>query len=147
MGKTIRHAGRWTMEDQFASPWHYLPVEVPPGVWGLRVELEYSRGAATLDLGCLGPAGFRGWSGGARRSFAISARGATPGYLPGELEPGLWQVVVGLYRVAPDGAPYQVTVRVADGPGEWPGEPQPPPPPVPVERPAPRELPARDRKS
>ena len=143
MGKTIRHAGRWTMEDQFASPWHYLPVEVPPGVWGLRVELEYSRGAATLDLGCLGPAGFRGWSGGARRSFAISARGATPGYLPGELEPGLWQVVVGLYRVAPDGAPYQVTVRVADGPGEWPGEPQPPPPPVPVERPAPRELPAR----
>ena len=24
-----RHAGRWTLEDRFASAWHYLPVEVP----------------------------------------------------------------------------------------------------------------------
>jgi hypothetical protein len=32
--------------------------------------------------------GFRGWSGGARTSFAISATDATPGYLPGPVHAG-----------------------------------------------------------
>src|SRR3974390_62232 len=40
---STRHAGRWTLEDRFASPWHYLPVEVGPEAAGLRVELEYER--------------------------------------------------------------------------------------------------------
>ena len=113
------HAGRWTLEDRFASPWHYLPVEVGPGTAGLRVELEYDRGGgAVLDLGCLGPDGFRGWSGGARGSFVITADEATPGYLPGELEAGLWQVMIGVHRIPPDGTGYRVsalTTPVAAG--------------------------------
>ena len=61
MTDSTRHAGRWTLEDRFASAWHYLPVEVGTGAAGLRVELEYDRaGGAVLDLGCLAPAGFRG---------------------------------------------------------------------------------------
>ena len=105
--------GRWTLEDRFASAWHYLPVEVPAGTCALRVELEYERSAAAvMDLGCLGPAGFRGWSGGARASFVIAADAATPGYLPGELEPGLWQVIIGLHRVPPAGADYRLTAEV-----------------------------------
>ncbi len=36
---TTRHAGRWTLDDRFASAWHYLPVEVGPGTCGLRAEL------------------------------------------------------------------------------------------------------------
>ena len=51
MANCSRRTGRWTLEDRFASPWHYLPVEVPPGTWGIRVELEHDRRAATLDLG------------------------------------------------------------------------------------------------
>ena len=66
MSDTTRHHGRWTQDDRCGSPWHYLPVEVPPGSAGLRVELDYDRSGAVLDLGCFGPAGFRGWSGGAR---------------------------------------------------------------------------------
>src|SRR5579859_5499195 len=83
MARITRHTGRWTLEDRFASPWHYLPVEVAPGSCGIRVEIEHDRSAATLDLGCLSPAGFRGWSGGARRSFLITPDKATPGYVPG----------------------------------------------------------------
>ena len=142
MEKITRHAGRWTLEDRFAGPWHYLPVEVPPGCRALRVELDYDRAAATLDLGCLGPAGFRGWSGGVRRSFVISTGDATPGYLAGELEPGTWQVIIGIYRVPPGGTGYRVTATAADaarGPGEATGPAAPPPP---LERPARRELPA-----
>src|SRR6516162_462329 len=67
------HTGRWTLEHRFDSPWHYLPVEIGPGTAGLRVELEYERADGTvLDLGCLGPGGFRGWSGGVRRGPAAA---------------------------------------------------------------------------
>ncbi len=139
-----RHAGRWTLEDRFVSPWHYLPVEVPPGACALRVELEYERSGAIMDLGCLGPAGFRGWSGGARREFVIAADAATPGYLAGELEPGTWQVMIGLHRVPGDGAEYTVTARVSSTPGELtPGLPAATMPPL-SDRPAARVLPASE---
>ena len=93
MSGPTRHRGRWTQDDRCRSPWQYLPVEVPPGSAGLQVELDYDQSGAILDLGCFGPAGFRGWSGGARSSFVITPGEATPGYLPGELEPGRWHVV------------------------------------------------------
>src|SRR3984885_15474118 len=139
---TIRHSGRWALEDRFARPWHYLPVEVPDGAWGLQAELEYERSGAVLDLGCIGPGGFRGWSGGARRSFVIPPDAATPGYLPGDLEPGIWQVVIGLHRVPLDGAEYRLTAQVTSRPGELtPGQPPDPLPPL-ADRPPRRELPA-----
>jgi PHP domain len=141
MDQITRHSGRWTFEDRFASPWHYLPVEVRPGSREIRVELDYDRTAATLDLGCLGPAGFRGWSGGARRSFVISADGATPGYLPGELDPGTWHVIIGIYRVRPEGVPYQVTATVANSAAAPDPDLRPAAPPAPPSRPPGRELP------
>src|SRR6516225_9632027 len=116
MPHEIRHRGRWTLADQVASAWQYLPVEVPPGACALRVELAYDRSAAVLDLGCLGAAGFRGWSGGARRSFVVSSDAATPGYLAGELEPGRWQVMLGLYQVPPGGVAYQLTAEISSRP-------------------------------
>ncbi len=139
---TTRHQGRWSLADRFASVWQYLPVDVPPGASGLRIELEYDATAATLDLGCLGAAGFRGWSGGARRSFVITAGQATPGYLPGELEPGTWQVMIGLYQMPVGGIEYRVTTEVT-GPGSHLTL-EPPAPPLPplTQRPPRRDLPA-----
>jgi hypothetical protein len=137
----MRHRGKWELQDRFASVWQYLPVSVPAGASGLRAELEYDRAAATLDLGCIGPAGFRGWSGGARRSFAITAAQATPGYLAGELEPGTWQVMIGLYRMPVEGIQYSLTTEVA-GPGGLALEPGPDPLPPLAHRPPRRGLPA-----
>jgi hypothetical protein len=134
-----RHAGTWTIEDRCESTWHYLPVEVPAGASALRVQLDYDAAGAVLDLGCFGPAGFRGWSGGARRSFVIAAGSATPGYLPGELEPGTWQVVIGLHRVAAAGTRYELSAEAAGGPFH--GTRSEPVPPLPS-RPARRVLPA-----
>ncbi|HWG03087.1 MAG TPA: CehA/McbA family metallohydrolase [Trebonia sp.] len=162
MGNLTVHKGTWTLEDRFASPWHYLPVEVPPGTAALRVELSHAGDGAVLDLGCFGPAGFRGWSGGARESFVVAADGATPGYLSGELEPGQWQVVIGLHMIPADGARYRVTAETTAGrvrPDDWltpgwvaGGGPGGAPdgavggvlagPPAPADRPVPRALPA-----
>jgi PHP domain len=137
-----RYSGRWTLEDRFACTWWYLPVEVPDGACGLRAELEYERSGAVLDLGCIGSAGFRGWSGGARRSFVITPGAATPGYLPGDLEPGTWQVVVGLHGVPPGGAEYRLTVEVSSTPGELAPPHVPDPLPPLADRQPRRDLPA-----
>jgi hypothetical protein len=131
------HRGRWSLEDRAEELYRLLPVEVPAGTEALTVRLDHDRSSAVLDMGCFGPSGFRGWSGGARESFTIGAEHATPGYLPGPLEPGIWHVCVGLHRVPRDGAPYEVQVHAAPAP-------EPPPvehPPAPGRRPR-RTLPA-----
>jgi hypothetical protein len=139
---TRRHSGRFTLEDRFASPWQYLPVEVPDGACGLRAELEYERNGSVLDLGCMGVSGFRGWSGGARRSFVITPDAATPGYLPGDLEPGAWRIMIGLHRVPLGGAEYRLTTEVSTSPGELVPASAPDPLPPLADRPPRRELPA-----
>ncbi|HEV3504440.1 MAG TPA: CehA/McbA family metallohydrolase, partial [Actinomycetes bacterium] len=104
--------------------WVYLPVEVPAGVGELAVRYHYDRPATppgvagnTLDLGVLDERGLvRGWSGGARDGFSISAAGATPGYLPGPVGQGTWQVVLGPYTVAPQGLAWEGEVALGERP-------------------------------
>jgi hypothetical protein len=113
-----------------APDWVYLPVEVPPGVREIAVVYSYDRPTPppgvpgnALDIGIfdengyrLGDAaGFRGWSGGFRDSFAISRSAATPGYLPGPVNPGRWHVILGPYTVAPQGLEYRVEITLRFG--------------------------------
>jgi hypothetical protein len=108
--------------------WVYLPVEVPAGVGELAVRYRYDRPPTppgvpgnALDIGVFDergtePEGFRGWSGGARDGFAISEAGATPGYLPGPVNPGTWHLVLGPYTVAPQGLAWEVEVTLGPRP-------------------------------
>ncbi|MBB1247032.1 PHP domain-containing protein [Streptomyces durbertensis] len=111
----------------------YLPVRVPRGVRELTVAYRYDRPEVpagtpgnALDIGILdergtGSAAFRGWSGGFRDTFTLSAARATPGYLPGPVGAGTWHVVLGPYTVAPQGLRYEVTVTLRYGrPGRTP---------------------------
>ncbi|MGH3320203.1 MAG: CehA/McbA family metallohydrolase [Streptosporangiaceae bacterium] len=132
------HRGRWTPEDKADGSYHYLPVDVPAGAESFSVRLSYDSAAGVLDLGCVGPGGFRGWSGSARRGYVIGRAHATPGYLPGALEAGTWHVLLGLHRVPPEGVSYEV---VAETDGKGPEAPTLPVVP-PSERPPRRELPA-----
>ncbi len=132
------HRGRWTRADRAAGLWPRLPFEVPPGCAAVEVELDVDGPRAVIDLGCEGAAGWRGWSGGARTRYAITPAAATPGYLPGEPEPGQWHVIAGLHRVPESGVDYTVTVRTGGSPLVEPSRPAPPVP----ERPPRRALPA-----
>jgi hypothetical protein len=108
--------------------WLYLPFEVPAGVGELAVRYRHDRPATppgvpgnALDIGLFdergaSPEGFRGWSGGARDRFVVGRSGATPGYLPGPVNPGTWRVVLGPYTVAPQGLRWEVEVRLGAGP-------------------------------
>ena len=149
MGSLTTHSGTFSLDDRVAAAWHYLPVEVPAGTGALRVTLSYPHDCgAVLDLGCLDPAGFRGWSGGARDSFVVAELGATPGYLAGPVTAGLWQVIIGLHLVLASGMPFSLTAeslsaRSASLGGQlagWLAEPE--APPAPTSRPARRVLPA-----
>lgn len=107
--------GVWTPGDRAEGFYRYLPFEVPAGTNAVRVRLEYPRAGGVLDLGCFGAEGFRGWSGGARDRYEIGESAATPGYLPGELETGQWNVVLGLHRV-PQPLEYTVTIATSAEP-------------------------------
>jgi hypothetical protein len=109
--------------------WAYLPFDVPAGVQRIRVATFHDRFAVcgvarnVLDLGIFGPAGhglgnaagFRGWSGGARDRFFVSTTDASPGYLAGPIDPGLWAVALGPVVVNPWGMTWQVRVTMERG--------------------------------
>jgi len=78
-----------------------LPFDVPPGVVRLTVRFAQDGGAqrTTIDLGLFDPNGFRGWSGGNKQAFTVSASDATPSYLPGPVAPGRWRVLLGIPNI------------------------------------------------
>ncbi len=132
MSHTV-HRLRLGLADQLATPYLAVRFDVAPGDDTIEVRLSHDRDAAVIDLGCEGPHGWRGWSGGARDRFVIGPREATPGYLPGELESGEWSVQLGLYRLPPE--PIEVVVEIIS-PAETRLEPD--PAPVPPAEAAPR---------
>jgi len=139
-----RHHGTWTAQDRAETPYRYLPFDVPAHAGGVHVRLSYDRSAGVLDLGCEAPHSFRGWSGGARDEFTITRDVATPGYLPGELAAGTWNVVLGLHRIPSEGLDYEVITEVYSGAATVvQPEPQPADPPPPQRRPR-RDLPSVD---
>jgi hypothetical protein len=132
------------------SDWYYLPVDAPGGVREIEVRYSYDRPQVppggrgnALDIGIFSPTGvqlgnqrgFRGYSGGFRDRFTISAAAATPGYLPGPIEPGRWHLILGPYTVAPQGLTYTVGVTMRFGR----------PDPAFAPNPAPASAPDRDR--
>ena len=97
----------------------YLPFELPSGTTQLSVTLSYPKAPdCVIDLGIFdssagpfpSPTGFRGWSGGARDGFRLGLDSATPGYLAGPMPDGVWQIILGLYRLPVAGA--EVAVQV-----------------------------------
>lgn len=98
------------------SPYLEVPFDIAEGDESVEVVLDYDGSTgARIDLGCEGPDGWRGWSGGARRRFVITPDAATWGYVPGRLESGRWVVVLGLHVVPAGGVDLDVTVRTPGG--------------------------------
>ena len=119
--------------------YQYVPFTVPAGATRLTIGLAYDRaaGANVLDLGLyepgsldLGTPALRGWSGDAAAQVTIGPADATPGYWPGPLPAGEWHVLLGLYKVAPDGVEVTLTTATSADPGPAPAAPVLPPRPT-----------------
>lgn len=97
----------------------HLPFDVPEGTTALDVSYQFDEADSIIDIGVFDPrgadypgAGFRGWSGSARRQFRITQDDATPGYMPGPLQAGTWHVCLGLYTIAEAGCNYRVEINL-----------------------------------
>jgi hypothetical protein len=110
-----------TPADQRANPYYYIPFDVPAGTTRIDVALAYPKAEdSIIDLGAFDPRdtgyptpeGFRGWSGGARDNFFIATDDATPGYIHGEIQPGRWNIILGLYKVPVSGVDVSVTIAL-----------------------------------
>lgn len=75
-----------------------VPFDVPAGVRRITVAFDYTgrEQKAVIDIGLRDPQRFRGWSGGNKSSFTVSATDATPSYLVGPLPAGEWRLVLGV---------------------------------------------------
>ena len=111
--------------DVAVSRYRYVPFAVPAGTTRVEVALAFDKagGANVIDLGLMEPGSislpsgaFRGWSGGERAAVFVAADDATPGYWPGATPAGTWHVVLGLYRIAPQGVSVTLTVKTASVP-------------------------------
>src|ERR1044071_9088626 len=94
---TLQIDGHVSPEVKRNSDYRYVPFTLPHPATRLHVSYRYAATSSAdanepmvIDLGLFDPrgsefpggAGFRGWSGGARSEFTITASEATPGYLP-----------------------------------------------------------------
>lgn len=93
-----------------------LPFGVPAGVQRLDVTMTKSDANAKLGIGLFDArgagyqsAGFRGIYGEERSSFYVSTSGASQAFIPGDMPPGTWTVLVPVFS-APN--PTQVTVAI-----------------------------------
>jgi hypothetical protein len=98
-----------------------LPFNMPPGTAALNLSYQYPRhdhpetktetGRFTgreeiniIDLGLIAPDGGQaGASGSDKTNITISETRSTPGYKAKPLVPGEWQILIGAYKVAPQG--------------------------------------------
>jgi hypothetical protein len=93
-----------------------VPFTVPDGIGRLTVTFSYTghEQHTVIDLGLFDPARFRGWSGGNKASFTLSATDATPSYLPGPIRAGTWKLILGVPNIRKDQhADYEARITLA----------------------------------
>lgn len=131
MNKTVSLTGHASAEQ--ALTYLHLPFDVPAQTRWIVVRYRYSdpigsdpwlTGGNTVDLGLVdarGAAfcemGLRGWSGSARSEVFVGEQAATPGYASGALDAGTWHVILGLYKIAPQGCDYTVEITLSNEAG------------------------------
>ncbi len=146
----LKLTGHFSEEE--TQTFRHVPFTVPTGVTQLHLRVDYNdridssplrSGGNTLDFGLFdeqgtaaGGEGFRGWSGSSRSAITVGSDWATPPYRAGQLGGGEWHVLLGAYKVGPNGLEYDI--------GVWldPDLPVPAPPPLPEGAPRRDPLPA-----
>ncbi len=117
-------------EEQQCSMEH-IPFDVPDDVNQLLIDITYNdrigssplaRGGNTLDVGLFdeqgtagGSPGFRGWSGSEKTRFVIGGDWSTPPYRAGRPCAGTWHLLLGPYKIGPNGLSWQARIWLDAG--------------------------------
>ena len=118
LARTLR--AHFDARDRETGRYQYVPLDVSADAQTLTIGYRYSgdkEGASVIDLGLfepgpltIGTPAFRGYSGGAQRTITVGRAFASPGYRSGALPAGRWHVLLGLYKVAPEGVDVEIDV-------------------------------------
>ena len=107
------------IESSRVGTFFTLPFTMPADVESLTIRYSYERfhdgepaGGFTprieiniIDIGLISPSGYQvGASGSNKTEIHIDSTSATPGYHIVPLTPGKWQILIGAYKIAPEGA-------------------------------------------
>ncbi|WP_052295983.1 CehA/McbA family metallohydrolase [Pseudothermotoga thermarum] len=119
----IVYSGSFKPSDRLSSVYRLFAFSVPENVKYLEIRYDYDRSQGNvIDLGLFDPRGgsflssegFRGWSGSAKSHVIIAETFATPGYIPGPIIPGVWKVILGLYKINSERCDYTVEILLHD---------------------------------
>jgi predicted metal-dependent phosphoesterase TrpH len=94
----------------------FLPFEVPERIAEIEVRHDDLSPANILDWGLDDPDGFRGWGGGNGEPAIVGIDAASRSYVPGPIQPGTWEVVVGKAKIVEQPARYAVEVILRETP-------------------------------
>jgi len=114
-----------------------VPFEMPENIGKFTLTYEYpKRGFATeaiaggsfserlrlntVDLGLVAPGNDQvAATGSDKKAITLSETWATPGCTPCKLVPGIWQILVGAYRIAPQGLDVHYTLTYEEKTARW----------------------------
>jgi predicted metal-dependent phosphoesterase TrpH len=109
-------SGTVTVHDQLNRK--LVPFDVPHGTTSINVKYSYTgrEGGNAIDLGLLGiDKEFRGYSGGSKFEVVVANDEASPGYIPGLLGAGEWNVLLSVYNIT-SSASYKVEITLGASP-------------------------------
>ncbi len=100
----------------------YVPINVPEGITSFNMQASITDSTNNvLDIGLfdergIGPGpvnGFRGWAGGvSSKQVHITKEGATPSYIPGPVNKGVWNVMLVPTDIKKDGYDWRLKVSL-----------------------------------
>jgi len=109
-------------KDEVRKKILYIPINVPDGVTALNMQATITEPTNNvLDIGLfdergigLGPSnGFRGWAGGvSSKQVHVTKEEATPSYIPGPVNKGIWNVMLVPTSIKKDGYDWQLKVSL-----------------------------------
>lgn len=120
------------IEPTQAGTYFVVPFLVPEDIERLEIEYFYTRRLEQvtyglrdyfsptpevniIDIGLIAPDGTQvGASGSDKTKFFVSEGTATPGYKPRTIDEGEWQIIVGAYKIAPEGVDVRYVIRLTE---------------------------------
>ncbi len=101
--------------EQLHLTYHYIhETFASQGNWNIRER------PATVDLALVDAGGrLVGASGSSKRQIALSETSSTPGYKAVKLVPGTWAIIVGAYKIPPEGVDVTYNLTFASKTRHW----------------------------
>ncbi len=113
-------------KDEVRKTLLYIPINIPAGITRFNMQASITDSANNvLDIGLfdergieLGPVnGFRGWAGGvSSKQVHISKQDATPSYIPGPINKGVWNVMLVPTSIKKDGYDWKLKLSLEKAP-------------------------------